>query len=233
MISFIIDGREPKSVFDAFGQSVVYERANLDVGDFQISHDGVAVIIAERKTWSDLVSSLSNGRMRDQTARSVDKCRDSGARPVLIIESENVYDWSGKSGSMHNKFMDCCLTKYAMEGFSVLRTRNTVHTKDTLSWLLERCKSGKLPTFEPSLSFQASAAGEKKYRRKDYSKPWEAMLTAIPGISKNKAKSISAKYGSLRALLDGVETRKSINVEGIGKKMEMKIRDTLLGTATL
>jgi len=229
MTKFVIDGREPKTIFDAFGEGFSYQRANLDVGDFQISVDDKPVLIAERKTWADLVSSLSDGRMRDQTARLVEKCRDTGARPVLIIESSSVLDWTGKSGGMRDKFMDCTLIKYALEGFSVLRTRNVSHTKDILVWLIERCKNGKLPAFERSLNFQADAAGEKKYRRKDFTHPWEAMLTAIPGISKSKAKVIGTKYRCLKDLMNGIEKNQSLDIKGIGKKMEATIRSTLLG----
>ena len=221
-----IDGREPPDVFSAF-EHATYSRENLDVGDFQISKAGVPVVIAERKTLSDFVSSLTGSRMSDQTARLVEKCRDTGARPLLILENHTVFDWNGKSGGLQNKFVDCCIQKYALEGVSVLRTKDVSHTKDVVSWIFKRCEQDKIPTFEPSLNFRGEA-GDKKYRRKDYSKPWEAMLTAIPGISKAKAKQVAEKFSNPKALLSQFENEKPLNIKGIGKKLEQSIKEVFL-----
>jgi ERCC4-type nuclease len=224
-----IDGREPPSVFDAFGEGFVKE--NLDVGDFEISRDGTPVVIAERKCWGDLISSLSSTRLSDQTARLVDKCRDTGARPLLVVESDRVTDWDGKSGSLDNKFIDCCLHKYALEGISVIRTRDVFHTKNVIRWIQTRCEDGKVPVFQPTLSFRGEG-GEKRYRRKDYSNPWEAMLTSVHGVSKKKAKEITAKYRDVRQLLAHFDTEKSMNIKGIGQKLESSIKKALLGDAS-
>jgi len=221
-----IDGREPPDVFSAFGNAT-YTRENLDVGDFQISKGDVPVVIAERKTLSDFVSSLTGSRMSDQTARLVEKCRDTGARPLLILENHRVLDWNGKSGGLHNKFIDCCIQKYALEGVSVLRTKDVSHTKDVVSWIFKRCEQDKIPTFEPSLNFRGEA-GEKKYRRKDFSKPWEGMLTAIPGISKAKAKTVAEKFSTPKALLRQLESETSLNIKGIGKKLEQSIKEVFM-----
>lgn len=224
MISLIVDGREPSAVFEAF-KDVPHERLNLEVGDFQIAKDGVPVVIAERKTLNDFVSSLTGSRMTDQTARLVDKCKDTGARPMLIIENSAVFDWSGKIGGLSAKFVDCCVQKYCLEGVSVMRTKNVSHTRDVVAWIFKRCQEDKIPTFEPSLRFKGDG-GEKKYRRKDYSKPWHAMLTAIPGVSKAKAAALSEKYPTPKAMMKKLseDADGKLNIKGIGRKLEQSIK---------
>ena len=228
MVSLIIDGREPPAVFSAF-TGCPHERLNLEVGDFQISsREGIPVVIAERKTLPDFISSLTGSRLADQTARLIDKCRDTGARPLLILETGSVFDWNGKNGGLSNKFIDCCIQKYCLEGVSVMRTKNIEHTKDVMTWIFKRCEQDKIPTFEPSLKFKGEG-GEKKYRRKDYAKPWEAMLTAIPGISKKKAISICEKFPNARQLLKLLDNGEKINIKGIGKKNEESIKEVFSG----
>lgn len=227
----MVDGREPAAVFSTFeNRKVTFKRENLDVGDFEIADpegDGVAVII-ERKTWGDLVSSLTGSRLGEQTARIVDKCRETGARPVLLVEHEKVRDWNGSSGASSNKFVDCTLVKYALEGFSVVRTRDTAHTADVVLWLLDRCKNGKVPSFTPEFTFRGEAGG-KRFRKKDYGNPWEVMLTAVRGVSKNKAKEIASKFPNAVALAEELRGKGNLGVKGVGKKLSAEIKKALVG----
>jgi len=48
------------------------EVCNLDVGDIRILHDDLVVAIIERKTSQDLLSSIKDGRYKEQKARLVD-----------------------------------------------------------------------------------------------------------------------------------------------------------------
>jgi ERCC4-type nuclease len=106
-----IDGREPSSIFQAFNESKVPStRKNLDVGDFEIALDNNPCIIIERKTWGDLVSSLTSNRLAEQTARIVEKCKVYGARPVLIVEHDRVFGWDGTlilALNNHTTFATC------------------------------------------------------------------------------------------------------------------------------
>lgn len=226
-----IDGREPPAVFAAFLE-VKHLRANLEVGDFLIASGSSPVIIIERKSWADLVSSLGDNRLSEQTARIVEKCKGAGARPVLIVECDRVYGWEGKSGGLSNKFIDCVISKYSIEGFSVMRTKDVSHTASLVKWLLDRCIKGKIPGFEPTLEFRGHA-GEQKFRKKDYDNPWEIMLTAIRGVSKKKAKDVCLKYKNAKELLSAFVDKKNLDIKGIGKKLESDIKEAFLGKSAL
>ena len=176
-----IDGREPPAIFSVFdNHDVPYQRTNLDVGDFEIAGENGPVVIAERKTWSDLCGSITSSRLAEQTSRIVEKCRTVGARPILLVEHEKVVSWEGQSGGLSNKFIDCCLLKYSLEGFSVIRTQDVNHTKDVVAWIMKRCVDGKMPAFEPTLNFKTEA-GTQRFQKKDFSgSPWY-------GLHKNSA----------------------------------------------
>lgn len=235
MYELTIDGREPPRVFECFSaSSIAHERRNLDVGDFEIASPDRVAMIVERKTWSDLVSSVAGRRLSDQTARIVEKCRTVGARPVLLIEHDRVVGWNGKSGGLGNKFLDCCLTKYALEGFSVIRTRDVEHTRDVVDWLLRRCRDGKVPSFVPDFAFDRENAGSssRRFRKKDYDDDnvWRDMLTAVRGVSKAKANKIVAKYKNAPALLRALDAEKvDLGVDGIGKKLSEDIKNAFVG----
>lgn len=230
MYALTIDGREPAAVFEAFKErNVIFERENLDVGDFEITNSGErTAVIIERKSWSDLVSSLSGGRLGEQTVRIVDKCRETGARPILLVEHDKVVGWEGSSGATSNKFIDCTLVKYALEGFSVVRTKNIHHTRDVVLWILERCKDGKVPSFTPDFTFRGEAGG-KKFRKKDYGDPWEVMLTAIRGVSRPKAKLIAAKFPNAITLSSALRDNVDLGIKGIGKKLCADMKKALIG----
>lgn len=232
-----IDGREPPRVFESFAEaSIRHDRRNLDVGDFEIASSERVAIVVERKTWSDLVSSVAGRRLADQTARIVEKCKNVGARPVLLIEHDRVVGWNGKSGGLGNKFIDCCLTKYALEGFSVVRTKDVEHTRDVVDWLLRRCRDGKVPTFTPEFAFDRAAeggGGTRRFRKKDYGEDnaWRDMLTTVRGVSKAKASKIVTKYRNAPALIEALlrEDDAGLGVDGIGKKLRLDIKNALVG----
>ena len=231
-----IDGREPPAVFESFAKaSIAHARRNLDVGDFEIASSERVAMIVERKTWSDLVSSVAGRRLSEQTARIVEKCKNVGARPVLLIEHDRVVGWSGKSGGLGNKFLDCCLTKYALEGFSVVRTKDVEHTRDVVDWLLRRCRDGKVPSFAPDFAFGHASAGSsaQRFRKKDYDddNAWRDMLTAVRGVSKAKANKIVAKYKNAPLLIEALRAeRADLGVDGIGKKLSVDIKNALVGS---
>jgi len=202
----------------------------LDVGDFEIASDGgvKVAVIAERKTWGDLVGSISSNHLQEQMSRMIEKCKATGARPMLIIECDRVASWVGRSGGLGNKYIDCVLMKYSLEGVSVVRTRDVEHTRDVVMWIKKRCDAGKLPSFAPTLNV-TSAAGQT-YRKKDYAgSAWCNMLTAINGVSKAKAKSIELKFGSARALMKHLECTEKLGIKGIAKGTEGAISKALLG----
>ena len=232
--SLTIDGREPPDVFSAFDATAVpYTRTNMDVGDFEIASDAGIAVIAERKTWGDLCGSITSNHLAEQMSRMVEKCKATGARPLLIVEYEKVLSWEGKSGGLSNKCIDCVMLKHSIEGVSVLRTSNTKHTRDVVAWLLARCGRGSVPTYTSTLNLRAEAGTQKFHKNNFAGNPWQNMLTAIRGVSKSEAQVISAKFGSARVLVKHLEAKGKLDIKGIGKVLEAAITQALLGDSSL
>jgi ERCC4-type nuclease len=236
MYTLRVDTRELEMIKRLEAGRVEFVRQTLDAGDFEIATAETVALIVERKTWSDLVSSLGNGHLAEQMSRMVARCKLMGARPVLLVEHSCVYDWSKSSGNLGHKFIDCCLNKYAVEGISVVRTENLAHTECALLWFLKRCADGKVPSFIPQLSVSA-AAGTQRFRKKDFSaSPWEGMLVSIRGVSKATAKKISEKFTNAKEFILALEAHgdivKSVAIKGVGQKLCADIREALTGQRT-
>ena len=85
-MQLIIDNREPKEII-ALLQSRVdnVELDNLNIGDFIIkNNDGDIVLIFERKSLSDLIASIKDGRYNEQSFR-LSECETDNSNIYYII----------------------------------------------------------------------------------------------------------------------------------------------------
>ncbi len=233
----VVDAREPRSIREHFDD---VEIKQLDVGDFQIVDDArgdAPVVVCERKTWNDFKSSVNGGRLSDQTARILELCRETDCRPILIFEDARVRSWTDGPAAHHReqKFVDCCLHKFALEGFSVLRSQHERHTADVVRWLLKRSVAGKIPKFVPALDFKTASSGVsvKKSSNATPEKTWACMLTAVRGVSLRRAGDIARAFPTAAALVEYFETprprRETFPVPGVGGKTADALRAALCG----
>ncbi len=78
----IMDTREPREIQAWLEkEGIIVERQQLDVGDYIISRD----VVIERKSGTDLTSSIMDNRLFDQVIRLY----DSASSPVLVLENFN------------------------------------------------------------------------------------------------------------------------------------------------
>ena len=66
-----IDNREPQSIIEILKLRISnFKLCNLDIGDYQILDDNDNIIlIFERKSLNDLISSIKDGRYNEQSFR--------------------------------------------------------------------------------------------------------------------------------------------------------------------
>jgi ERCC4-type nuclease len=105
-------------------QRIPIEPSNLPLGDIVIEKDNKELIIIERKTVNDLVSSICDGRYKEQSFRLNESCV-SNHNILYIIEGQLV---------------DCTLTKKTLiaslislwyhKGFTVYRTTDIDETAE-------------------------------------------------------------------------------------------------------
>ena len=106
------------------------EIENLQVGDFVIEgDDGVPVVIIERKTVNDMMSSLADGRYREQ------KCRLQAAPGKICYIIENFHAWSSAPNDTIRTIM---VNLQLVNGFSLFTSRNDTETADIISYIYNK-----------------------------------------------------------------------------------------------
>jgi len=172
---------------------------NLSVADFVCS-ERVGV---ERKSASDFLKSLCDGRIFEQA----EKMRDSFEKPVIVIEGEVDLNQSNISALIAN-----LLANYDV---SIIFVRKPVETAKIVYWLAKKEQEKNVPI------------GFKIFKKpKDIKKIQEFIVASIPGISRKLSKRLLKKFGSVEKVFTASESELK-KVEGIGEKTAKKIRKIL------
>ena len=138
-MALILDRREQK-LGSALEGSIHFEMKDLPVGDVLCGSSW----IAERKTVSDLASSIRKGRWAEQTARLI----ESGCRRIIfIIEGDMRED---AVGIPYNALWSACLTAELRNRCHVIRTWDIDETAALVRLLVQKgeCPAGGAPRLQ-------------------------------------------------------------------------------------
>ena len=210
MLELVYDSRELKlkKLLEANKKdSITLTEKYLDLGDIIFKKNGEEVLIIERKTLSDLYSSIQDGRYKEQ------KIRLMGNYPIEKI----VYIIEGNISQQNIKFFknSKSITNGALinmafrDKLTVIRTKDINETCDILYCL--GSKIIKNPEFfsvnnvnninsTNSISYLETI----KVAKKDNLNPKLCnilQLSQIPGVSKVMAETIIEKYSSISNLI--------------------------------
>jgi len=229
-----IDGREKKLIetMAASYPTVKIKQCQLNLGDIIIEDDDEnIVIIIERKSVSDLASSIGDGRYSEQSFR-LNGCAIHNHNIVYLIEGDirHVKEYGHIT---KNTLYSALVSLNVFKGFSVLRTFDIGETAIQIVKMAEKLEKeskkgnhiffSNAPTsfaptsFAPSnapTSFAPSTASEVqgttyvdviKQNKKDNITPeniGEIMLCQIPNVSKLIAKTVMVKHKTINTLLE-------------------------------
>ena len=205
-LRIVVDEREKKSGIPDLlkGIGISLEIKMLPVGDYIVAPETVV----ERKTISDLVSSIFDGRLFDQCSR----LKEHYQFPILIIEgdideieelTENPLVFYGAISSIAIDFK-----------IPVIPTPNATHTSKLLISMCSRKDASKGPFI-------------KKIRKSnDLQKQQLSMLCSLPGVGEKTAVRMLEKFGTpLRVLSSSIiELSK---VSGLGEARAKNIKKVL------
>ena len=211
-LRIIVDDREKKSgipdLLKAVGINI--EMKKLPVGDYIVGPETVV----ERKSISDLVSSIFDGRLFDQCNR----LKEHFQNPVILMEgdvdeietiTENPLVFYGAVSSIAIDFK-----------IPIIHTPNATHT----SKLLVSMSSRKESTQGPFL---------KKIRKSNNIQQQQlSALCSLPGVGEKTAKRMLAKFGSPVNVFTASLAELS-KVEGLGSAKAKKIKNMLEKKSTL
>ena len=120
-----VDNREPKVIQNALGEFFTIELSNLDLGDYIFQSDN-EIIIIERKSINDLLSSVKDSRYSEQSERLL----NSNCKIYYIIEG-NI----PKNDSIERKIIYSCIFSLSYKkNFHVILLNNQ---QDTINYLKE------------------------------------------------------------------------------------------------
>tara|TARA_B110000027_G_scaffold127639_1_gene147202 strand:+ start:1294 stop:1998 length:705 start_codon:yes stop_codon:yes gene_type:complete len=213
-------------------KQISFKIDTLNVGDFKIVYNETVKTIIERKTISDLVSSIMDGRYKEQSLRLSSLDNLHAHNIIYIIEGDvNTYKPRTRINCDSIRSAMFALTYY--KGFIVVNTKSKEETADYIKYVFD--KIGKHPKDTP---YSEKNCKEdyvnvvKKVKRDNINKENIniLMLSQIPGISTNIAKSILNKF-SFKQLVNGdFEYCDIIYIDSkrkIPKKSLVTIRDFL------
>lgn len=244
-MKLVIDNREPQGLLDLLKERIKsipeasLEFENLDIGDFILKNNNNEVImIFERKSLNDLISSIKDGRYNEQSFRLSEYPLDN--HNIYYIIEGNINDFIYKNNETIRKTLfSSMLSLSYYKGFSLLRTSGWLESAEFLLRFLEKlnkeklnCKNSQLELKE-EIKFSNNYSSSLKTCKKsfiDKNNIGEIMLSQIPGISINTAQSLMQEYKTIKNLIHCLEEDSKIldNFKILTKNGEKNISKTII-----
>ena len=229
-MKLLIDAREPKELINLIksdiSDKITIEIANLDLGDFIIKDDSDnnnnnnVLLIFERKSLSDLMSSVKDCRYREQSFR-LNEYPIHNHNIYYILEGD-LNRFILKNTETNKKILTSSLVSLShFKGFSVLRTMSIPETAELIVSFARKLLSENKPGFYKldSNELKESTEPRENISLHNYSETLktckksnvtrenigEIMLSQIPNVSINGAKHIMKKFHSLNNLFKQLE----------------------------
>ena len=219
--------------FEGNNTSIQISKEVLPLGDILIQTDSQRqVVLIERKSLSDLLASIKDGRYEEQSYRLIHTGEYSPHNIIYMIEGM----FSQLRTPMEKRIVLSAITSLNhFKGFSVLRTCSLNETAEQIVWMAEKMEKdfqkGKRPAYTistPSITPTSVDGGNNeksneenqvqplaaenyctvvKKVKKDNITPdniGEIILCQIPGISSITAIAIMKQYGTFTKLIDDI-----------------------------
>jgi len=211
-------------------KKINYEVKQMDIGDIQIYVNNKLFIVIERKTIKDLVSSIKDGRYREQKLRLkslVSKEQNKNVKIIYLIEGKML---GKKKCSIPNSTIWSTMCKLMMrDNFIVFRTKSikeSVNFIKTMSDKAVECvKANEKINFNDmdndNISIDSSGgsynsnnklftqyASSIRIKKKENLTPgicYSRQLAQIPGVSARIASFIMNDYPTLPSLIRAYE----------------------------
>jgi len=241
-ISIIVDNRETKLYkylierdLDIYKDKVFIEKSQLDIGDIHIKFNNTTYIY-ERKTVNDLLSSVKDGRYKEQKHRLL---ASDAASINYIIEGDNIT--SSKNFANQKLLTSIYLNSIYRDKINIFFSLNT---EDTCTFIL--LLAIKIIDKPENFILNSNNNQEdyidickiktKKCSNIDKDTCYLLQLSQIPTISKEIAKKIKEVYPTLLNLIQSLQSESDIkermklltSIDGIGNKKAAIIIEYLI-----
>jgi len=244
IIKIIIDNRE-KNLYsiiknrdlDIYNNNIEIIKQQLDIGDIHISfsfNDNNYLYIYERKTTNDLISSIKDGRYKEQKLR----LKASNSNSInYIIEGDSITSINNKNNQ--KMLTSSYIHLFYRDKFNVFFTNDI---DDTITLLLliatkiiDKPENFIINNYNDNTTDYIDYCKIKTEKNKNIDKNtcYLLQLSQIPSISKEIAKNISNHYPSLISLLTALNSTDDkisllMKIDKIGKTKANTIINYLL-----
>jgi ERCC4-type nuclease len=209
MLELVYDSRELKLkelLESSKKENISLTEKYLDLGDIIFKKDGEEVLVIERKTLSDLYSSIQDGRYKEQKIRLMGNYH---IKKIVYIIEGHISQQNSKFFKNSKSITTGALLNMAFrDNIKIIRTKDINETCDILYCM--GTKIIKNPEFfittesDKSSESNISYLDTIKVAKKDNMTPKLCnivQLSQIPGVSKVMAETIIEKYGSISNLI--------------------------------
>lgn len=203
-LNVIFDTREAGlwETWNKIGIDIPAQTQPLLMGDIEIQHNGTVAVLIERKTIPDLLSSIVDGRYKEQSLRLSESCEISNHNIVYLLEGKIPKD---KASLVYSVM--CSLSYF--KGFSLLRTDNKEETCRVIEGYSRKIAKENRPSFSVTGSMTdvpySSLIKKKKADNINVDNFLEIVLCQVPSVSSVTASVIASSYGSLPYLLTALQ----------------------------
>ena len=246
-MQLLIDLREPKtlvqniiSLNETAKNKVIIIQKNLDIGDY-VFYDEVneqPLLIIERKSLSDLESSIKDGRYKEQSFR---------LNEAPIINHNIIYLLEGaiinyKEVSFRSTLYSTLFSLNYYKGFSVINTLNQIETATMLiAFASKISRENKQGFYSINTTATATATenGEETYistlkaSKKSHitrENIFQLMLMQIPGISSVSALALANEFKNIETLLQSLKDENTKTFENIKLASGRKLNKNIIGS---
>ena len=209
-MTIIVDSREPSHIINSLKNKKLEVKTDfIEVGDYLLDN-GYAI---ERKD-KDLISSIQSNRLYEQLNNL-----SQYDHPILCITLQDLWKtfYFSRSRYIHRSYLGTLTTLTTK--YPKLKIMFLQDEEEFISYVVNLDKKihedGKSERPAPQLRKAKSIKMRK-----------ENALTAIEGVSISKAKKLLECFGSVRNIANA-NPKELEMVDGIGKKLAEKIRETL------
>ena len=182
-----------------------YEQRGLRVADYvwivrkDTGEETMCNIIIERKSFSDLESSIIDGRYLEQKMRMQKLCKGTATmRCLYLLEDDG-------TGVRTTAAIPERRAELIAEGFTVVETRDAKETGRFLAATTDLI-ARNVERFATEMTFDEYQRRGRKWADPDVSELLEQMLMRIPGRhSKHKAAAIARRFGTVISLFEALQ----------------------------
>ena len=214
-MKIVFDERE-HSLYQKYAEqhpSDSVSKSVLTLGDIVFMSEDVSLIIIERKSLTDLLSSIKDGRYEEQSHRLLYSSGIHSHHIIYLIEGI----MTTLSPSEKKLVYSCVTSLNALKGFSVYRTASLQETSDWIFHFSDKLQrdmeKGKGLAFSKpadlgeTIPEYASVVKKTKKDNITAENIGELFLSQIPGISHVSAKAILTKFGTFINLIDDLRNQ--------------------------